>query len=35
MSRDYYDSPPGLGRDASEDEIKKSYRQLALKYHPD
>ncbi|PHV11102.1 molecular chaperone DnaJ [Chitinimonas sp. BJB300] len=25
----------GLNRDASEDEIKKSYRKLAMKYHPD
>ncbi|MDR3554604.1 MAG: molecular chaperone DnaJ [Syntrophobacteraceae bacterium] len=32
--RDYYDVL-GVARQASEDEIKKSYRQLALKYHPD
>ncbi len=32
--RDYYEVL-GLGRDASEDEIKKSYRKLAKKYHPD
>ena len=25
----------GVGRQASEDEIRKSYRQCALKYHPD
>jgi molecular chaperone DnaJ len=25
----------GVGKQASQDEIKKSYRQLALKYHPD
>ncbi len=32
--RDYYDVL-GLGRDASADEIKKAYRQLARKFHPD
>ena len=32
--RDYYDVL-GLDRGASEDEIKKAFRSLARKYHPD
>ena len=32
--RDYYEVL-GVNRDAAEDEIKKSYRKLAMKYHPD
>ena len=32
--RDYYEVL-GLSKGASNDEIKKSYRQLAKKYHPD
>ena len=32
--RDYYEIL-GLGRDASEEDIKKSYRKLAMKHHPD
>ena len=34
LQKDYY-KMLGLNRDASEDEIKRAYRQLALKYHPD
>ena len=32
--RDYYEVL-GVNRDASEDDIKKSYRKLAMKWHPD
>src|SRR5258705_12728590 len=32
--RDYY-TVLGLNRDASEEDIKKAYRKLAMKHHPD
>ena len=35
MSQPDYYTILNVSRDASEDDIRKAYRQLALKYHPE
>ena len=34
MAKDYYKTL-GVGKDSTKEQIKKAYKKLALKYHPD
>ena len=35
QSRDYYEAPSGVRRDAADAEIKKAFRRVARELHPD
>ena len=35
MAKEDYYATLGIGRDAAAEDIKKSYRKLAMKFHPD